>query len=152
MGRKCKMYGQFRKFKTIHQNKELEKKQHLISLRKANLPSFFSQEQTLCVEVPLCQYSGVQLQVREPALQSNAWNSHALSSWLDLPASPKHSEHSSRCIIGHLKNWRCNLAHNTRTVLTNEAGRRIWYSLTYVVGFKVRYSQIILICMLIHLY
>lgn len=37
------MYGQFRKFKPVHQNKELEKKQHLISLRKVKLPSFFSQ-------------------------------------------------------------------------------------------------------------
>lgn len=55
MSKKCKMYGQFRQFKTVHQNKELEKKQHLISLRKVKLPSFFSQEPTVCVEVPRCQ-------------------------------------------------------------------------------------------------
>lgn len=145
------MYGQFRKFKTVHQIKELKKKQHLISLRKVKLPSFFLQEHTVCVEVSLCQHSGVQLQFKDPVLQRNAWNLPAASSWSDLPASPTHWEHSSRCIIGHLNNLRCNLAHNTLTVLTKEAGSRIWYSFTYVVAFKVRYSHIILICMLIHM-
>lgn len=91
MGKKCKMRGQFRKFKNIHQNKELTKKNHLISLRKIKLHSFFSYcEHTVYVEVLLYQYSGVQLQFKDAVLQSNAWNSHTLSSWSDLPASPKH--------------------------------------------------------------
>jgi len=84
------MYEQFRKCKTVHQNKELEKKKHLIYLRKVELPSFFSQDHTVCVEAPLCRYSGVQLQFKDPVLPSNAWNSPALSFWSDVPAAPKH--------------------------------------------------------------
>lgn len=64
MGKKPKIYGQFRKCKIIHQNKKLEKKHHLIYLIYAFI---FSHRSAMCMwRYPCANIMESQLQFEDP--------------------------------------------------------------------------------------